>query len=279
MKVRSLARLAGLALILFGIGALVYPTVSDRWNQLHATKLIETYQTTVSELSDDKYAELWQVAEDYNKALAANPARFEVTDESHEEYLSLLDVTGTGIMCYLEMPSISVKLPVYHTTEESVLQIAAGHLEGTSLPVGGIGTHSAFSGHTGLTSAKLFTALEHMQIGDQFLVHVLGQTLLYQVDQIDVVLPEETELLRIDPEQDYCTLITCTPYGVNSHRLLVRGVRTELPDDQQEEAVVSEIEEDVRAIEFEMMLWVVIPAVLIGGILIFVVIRKRKERP
>ena len=111
------------------------------------------------------------------------------------------------------------------------------------------------------------------------MVHVLGQTLLYQVDQIDVVLPEETELLRIDPEQDYCTLITCTPYGVNSHRLLVRGVRTELPDDQQEEAVVSEIEEEVKAIEFEMTLWVVIPAVLIGGILIFVVIRKRKERP
>lgn len=278
MKRLSLARWVGLVLILFGLVALVYPTVSDRWNQLHATKLIETYQTTVSELSDDRYAELWEAAEAYNEKLAENPARFDVTDESHAEYMSLLDITGTGIMCYLEIPSISVKLPVYHTTDESVLQVAAGHLEGTSLPIGGIGTHSAFSGHTGLTSAKLFTALEHMETGDQFMIHVLGQTLLYEVDQIDVVLPEETELLQIDSGQDYCTLITCTPYGVNSHRLLVRGVRTDLPDDWNEDASVSEIAEETQAMVFEISLWVVIPAVLISGILIFVIVQRRKGR-
>lgn len=278
MKRRLLARWLGLVLILFGIGALVYPTVSDRWNQLHATKLIETYQTTVSELSDDRFAELWEAAEVYNEKLAGNPARFDVTDESHAEYMSLLDITGTGVMCYLEILSISVKLPVYHTTDESVLQVAAGHLEGTSLPIGGIGTHAAISGHTGLTSAKLFTALEHMEIGDQFMIHVLGQTLLYEVDRIDVVLPEETELLQIDSEHDYCTLITCTPYGVNSHRLLVRGVRTELPVDWDEDASVSEIVEETHAMVFEISLWVVIPAVLISGILIFVIVRRRKGR-
>lgn len=278
MKHRSFVRWVGLVLILFGITALVYPTVSDRWNQLHATKLIETYQTTVSELSDDRYAELWEAAESYNEKLAENPARFDVTDESHAEYMGLLDITGTGIMCYLEIPSISVKLPVYHTTDESVLQVAAGHLEGTSLPIGGTGTHSAFSGHTGLTSAKLFTALEHMKTGDQFMIHVLGQTLLYKVDQIDVVLPEETELLQIDSGQDYCTLITCTPYGVNSHRLLVRGVRTDLPDDWNEDASVSEIAEETQAMVFEISLWVVIPAVLISGILIFVIVQRRKGR-
>ena len=165
----------------------------------------------------------------YNERLVTNSDRWHMTDEQKREYDATLDVTGTGIMGYVTIPRIKVKLPVYHGTSDGVLQIAAGHLAGTSLPVGGATTHAVVSGHTGLPSARLLTGLDELKKGDTFAFHVLDETYTYQVDQISVVLPSEISKLNIEPGADYATLITCTPYGVNSHRLLVRGHRIPNP--------------------------------------------------
>lgn len=157
--------------------------------------------------------------------LSHDESRFNLTDEERAKYEKTLDVTGTGIMGYVEIPKISVSLPIYHGTDATVLQIAIGHIPGSSLPVGGQGTHCVISGHRGLPSARLFTDIDQLREGDLFMLNVLGKTLTYQVDQIRVVLPDELDDLAIDDGQDYCTLVTCTPYGVNTHRLLVRGHR------------------------------------------------------
>ena len=166
-------------------------------------------------------------AEAYNAELVEKEHRFAPTEEDLEYYNSILDVTGTGIMGYVEIPKLHISFPIYHGSEDTVLQIAIGHLEGTSFPVGGTGTHAALTGHRGLPSARLFTDIDQLVDGDHFMVHVLNRTVTYEVDQIHIVLPEEMEDLAIDPEKDYCTLITCTPYGINSHRLLVRGRRVD----------------------------------------------------
>lgn len=208
-----------------GLGLLLYPTFSDWWNSFHQSRAIASYVQTVANLDKEDYERMLQEAEAYNRSLLTKPNRYNFTDEDKEEYNSILDVTGTGIMGYVEVPSIGVSLPVYHGTNEAVLQTAIGHIEGTSLPVGGIGTHCAVSGHRGLPSAKLFTDIDQLKEGDTFLFQVLDRTLTYEVDQIRIVLPTELQDLEIDPQEDYCTLITCTPYGVNTHRLLVRGKR------------------------------------------------------
>lgn len=270
MKQRTWIRWVGLVVILIGFGILIYPTVSNWWNQNHASRLIADYETAVSEMADTTYDELYMAANLYNQSLLNRSNRFVVTDESHAEYMSLLDVTGTGIMCYVEIPKIRVSLPVYHTVDDSVLQVAVGHLEGTSFPIGGPSTHSAISGHTGMVSAKLFTSLEDLEIGDVFYLHVLGQSRIYQVDQIDVVLPEETDLLEIVPDEDYCTLITCTPYGVNSHRLLVRGSFAGL----LEQDVENPVEVVDNSAESEPVFPVLIAAVAVVLIVIFVWRRK-----
>lgn len=210
-----------------GLSLLLYPTVSDWWNSFHQTQAIAGYAEKVAELDDVSYEKLWADAQAYNKSLNANKHRYQPTEEEMAEYNSLLNISGNGIMGYIEIPAIGVSLPVYHSTEDTVLQVAVGHIEGTSLPVGGSGTHCAVSGHRGLPSAKLFTDLDKMAEGDVFLLRVLDEVLTYEVDQIHIVLPDELELLEIEAEQDLCTLVTCTPYGVNSHRLLVRGHRIE----------------------------------------------------
>ena len=212
--------------LIAGLGLLLYPTFSDWWNSFHQSRAIASYVQTVANLDKEDYERMLQEAEAYNLSLQTKPNRYNFTDEDKEEYNSILDVTGTGIMGYVEVPSIGVSLPVYHGTNEAVLQTAIGHIEGTSLPVGGIGTHCAVSGHRGLPSAKLFTDIDQLKEGDTFLFQVLDRTLTYEVDQIRIVLPTELQDLEIDPQEDYCTLITCTPYGVNTHRLLVRGKRT-----------------------------------------------------
>ena len=212
--------------LIAGLGLLLYPTFSDWWNSFHQSRAIASYVQTVANLDKEDYERMLQEAEAYNRSLLTKPNRYNFTDEDKEEYNSILDVTGTGIMGYVEVPSIGVSLPVYHGTNEAVLQTAIGHIEGTSLPVGGIGTHCAVSGHRGLPSAKLFTDIDQLKEGDTFLFQVLDRTLTYEVDQIRIVLPTELQDLEIDPQEDYCTLITCTPYGVNTHRLLVRGKRT-----------------------------------------------------
>ena len=207
-----------------GLSVLLYPSVSSYVNAKHASRAIALYSSSVDQASDEAIAGMLRVADAYNKALAGDRSAFYLPD-SVNGYQTALDVTGTGIMGYIDIGKLGVQLPIYHGVDPTVLQVGVGHLEGTSLPVGGKSTHSVLSGHRGLPSARLFTDLDKMEIGDTFTITVLRQTLVYQVDQIKVVLPDESQDLQIETDQDYCTLLTCTPYGINSHRLLVRGTR------------------------------------------------------
>lgn len=216
-----------IVILIIGLSLLLYPTFSDWWNSFHQSRAIASYTEQVANMDDEKYDEIWSEAWEYNQSLLENPNSFVLSDEQKEKYELLLDVTGSGIMGYIEIPSIGVMLPVYHGTNEAVLQIAVGHLEWTSLPVGGESSHCVVSGHRGLPSAQLFTDLDKMVEGDIFVFHVLDEVLTYQVDQIRIVEPSETEDLMIVEGEDLCTLVTCTPYGVNSHRMLVRGHRIE----------------------------------------------------
>lgn len=216
-----------IVIFVIGLGLLLYPSVSDYWNSFHSSRAIASYAEQVAQLDNAHYTQMWADAQQYNQTLAAKANRYELSDGEQAQYEGLLNVSGTGIMGYIEIPSIRCSLPIYHGTEESVLQIAVGHIAGSSLPVGGAGTHCVISGHRGLPSAKLFTDLDKLTEGDVFLLQVLDQTLTYQVDQILIVEPHEVTALEIEAGQDYCTLVTCTPYGINSHRLLVRGYRIE----------------------------------------------------
>lgn len=229
-------------LIIFcvGLSLLLYPSVSDYWNSFHQSRAIASYSEAVAQLDTETYDHIFQAADDYNRELPTLQNRFAPDDEIHENYLSQLDAFGNGIMGYIDIPSISCKLPIYHGVDEAVLQIAVGHIEGTSLPVGGLGTHCVLSGHRGLPSAKLFTNLDQLVEGDLFLLQILGETLTYEVDRILIVLPDEMSPLEIEKGKDYCTLVTCTPYGINSHRLLVRGHRIE----NQEAAVTVRVTAD-----------------------------------
>lgn len=211
-------------IFIIGLSVVLYPTVSDYWNSRTQSRAIASYSETVAAMDEEDYNEAFAAAESYNQALGKVKMPF-VNFDQVEGYEELLDVSGTGIMGYVTIEKIRVELPIYHGTEDSVLQIAAGHLQGSSLPVGGKGTHSVISAHRGLPSAKLFTDLGELEKGDTFTVTVLNRKLTYRVNQIRIVEPQEIQELEIDPEQDYCTLMTCTPYGINSHRLLVRGIR------------------------------------------------------
>ena len=215
------------SVFLIGLALLLYPAISNYVNTRHQSHAVASYEDDLAKLAPEDYTPILQAAQAYNAALLDKPDRFLQTDEEAAIYQSLLDPTSNGIMGYVEIEKIGVKLPIYHGTDESVLQVGAGHVKGTSLPVGGIGTHCAISGHRGLPSAMLFTDLDQLVVGDTFVLHVLDQTLTYQIDQILVVKPSDLDALEIDPTKDYCTLITCTPYGVNSHRLMLRGIRTE----------------------------------------------------
>ena len=214
-------------ILLIGLSLLLYPSVSDYWNSMHQSRAIVEYAQQVAEMDDNIYEEYKQAAREYNAELREKTDRFFITEEEDDEYEKLLNVSGTGIIGYIEIEKIDCYLPIYHGTAESVLQIAIGHIEGTSLPVGGEGTHAVVSGHRGLPSAKLFTDLDKLEKGDTFLMRVLDETLTYEVDQILIVNPDELDALAIEADKDYCTLVTCTPYGINSHRLLVRGHRIE----------------------------------------------------
>ena len=199
----------------------------DWWNSFHQTRAIAGYTAAVANMDREEFDRMWAEAEAFNTYLSQKSGRFNLSEQELETYNSILDVTGTGIMGYIDIPSIKISLPVYHGTDEAILQIAIGHIIGTSFPIGGEGSHCAVSGHRGLPSAKLFTDIDKLQAGDKFLLQVLDRTLTYEVDQIRIVLPQELQDLEIDPYSDYCTLITCTPYGVNTHRLLVRGHRVD----------------------------------------------------
>ena len=220
-------------LLLIGLSLLLYPTVSDYWNSFHQTKAITTYAENVAALDNASYDAIWDAARQYNRNLCSRSNSFLLSEEQKAEYESLLDISGQGIMGYIEIPEIDVSLPIYHGTEDPVLQVAIGHLEWSSLPVGGESTHCVLSGHRGLPSAKLFTNLDQLAEGDLFVIRTLDEVLTYEVDRILIVLPSELQALAAEEGKDLCTLVTCTPYGVNSHRMLVRGHRV----DNQSEAV------------------------------------------
>ncbi len=222
----SVSTIILMIILLSGVGIFLYPSVSDWWNSMHATRAISGYVTAVEDMSGQEKEDMLQAARIYNDSLS-NGVNFTLTEEQLEEYNSLLNIGDTGIMGYVQISAIGVNLPVYHSVDEGVLQIAVGHIPGSSLPVGGERVHSILSGHRGLPSAKLFSDLDQMQEGDVFTVTVLDETITYMVDQIRIVLPEETDELAIQPGKDYCTLVTCTPYGINTHRMLVRGRRIE----------------------------------------------------
>lgn len=213
--------------LIVGVAIMLYPTASDYWNSFHQSRAIASYAESVSNIDTEEYERLWLDAGAYNQELVGRANPFAVSEEDWPEYEALLNIGGMGIMGYIEIPKINCSLPIYHGTSESVLQIAVGHIQGSSLPVGGESTHTVLSGHRGLPSARLFTDLDKLYEGDKILLRVLDETLTYEVDQIRVVLPDEMEELAISPGRDFCTLVTCTPYGVNTHRLLVRGSRVE----------------------------------------------------
>lgn len=222
---KKLSTILLLLIMLVGAGILLYPAVSDYWNSFHQSSIISNYVESLADMDDEEYEALWTAAAAYNRTLPDKPVQFYVSDEERALYESLLDAAGTGVIGYIEISKIGCDLPIYHGTSEETLQVAVGHLEGSSLPVGGLGTHCVLTGHRGLPSAKLFTDLNQLSEGDIFVLQVLNDTLTYEVDQIRTVLPEEVDDLAIQEGWDFCTLVTCTPYGINSHRLLVRGRR------------------------------------------------------
>ena len=256
-----------------GLSLLLYPTISDYWNSFHQSQAIASYAETIANIEDDEYEHIWNAALDYNTALSQHGIRWILSEEELENYNAQLDPSGSGIMGYIEIPTIGCSLPIYHGTDEAVLQIAVGHIEGSSLPVGGLGTHCVLSGHRGLPSAKLFTDLDKLVVGDTFIIRTLDETLTYEVDQILIVLPEETDALTIEEGKDLCTLVTCTPYGVNSHRLLVRGHRVE----NQEAAAAVRVTADAMQIEPAVVApLVAVPILLILLIMLLITTRRRR---
>lgn len=248
------------AVLLIGLCLLLYPSVADWWNSMHQTRAIASYVEAVEDMSGEEMEALLEEARRYNEKLAGKSLNLQLAEKELREYESLLDISGTGIMGYVQVPKINVSLPIYHGTDEAVLQIAVGHLEGTSLPIGGESTHSVLSGHRGLPSAKLFTDLDQILEGDVFTVTVLNETITYQVDQIRIVEPSDVSELQIIHGEDHCTLVTCTPYGINTHRILVRGTR------------IGDIDERVmvNADAARIQPYIVVPAIVIP--LIFVML-------
>ena len=217
-------------IMMAGIGLLAYPSLADYWNSLHQSRAVMTYAEHVADMQTDEYERFLNSAREYNSALTETGIKWGLTDEEKAAYNEELNIDGSGIMGYIKIQKIQVTLPLYHGTDEAVLQTSIGHLEGSSLPVGGEGTHCLLSGHRGLPSARLFTDLDQLREGDTFTMTVLNETLTYEVDHIWIVEPEDLSHLQIEEGKDLCTLITCTPYGINTHRLLVRGHRIENAD-------------------------------------------------
>ena len=263
-------------IFLVGLSVMLYPTVSDYINQKNQSRAVASYSEEVENLSDVDYQAYFDAADDYNRRLAETPDAF-YRPEEVSGYTDTLDVSGTGIMGYITISKIGVELPIYHGTSDGVLQVAAGHLEGSSLPVGGAGTHAVISAHRGLPSAKLFTNLDELEVGDTFTITVLDRVLTYEVDQISIVLPTETDLLQPVEGKDYVTLMTCTPYGINTHRLLVRGKRIENAENQKHIRVTAD------ALRIEPI--IVAPALAVPMLLVMLVamlavphLRKRKNQ-
>ena len=256
-----------------GLSLLLYPSFSDHWNSMHQSRAVVAYAETVANINDDDYERLWSAAEQYNQELSISGVIWNMSDTQARQYEQTLRIDNSGMMAYIEIPKINCSLPIYHGTEESVLQTSIGHLAGTSLPVGGDSTHCVLPGHRGLPSAKLFTDLDKLVEGDEFLIRTLDEVLTYEVDQIRVVEPTDLSNLQIINGMDYCTLVTCTPYGVNTHRLLVRGHRI-----KTENAMEVRITAD--AIQFETVVvapFVAVPIILLLVIALLILTGKKRK--
>lgn len=259
------------AIFLAGAFLLLYPSVSDYWNTLRHAQAIAEYSDAAGELPSGIHDDLWADAENWNKKLSESGWSLALPEEELAQYESLLDPTGNGMMGYIEIPRIDCSLPICHGSNEKALQTFIGHIPGSSLPVGGENTHCVLSGHRGLPSSKLFTDLDQLVVGDIFQLNILGKTLTYEIDQILTVLPEDVSALEIQNGEDLCTLVTCTPYGVNTHRLLVRGHRIENPESVSEPDAIQ-----VRPILFALL--AVLLLLLILLLVVFMKTRKRGRR-
>ena len=264
-----------LILVFFvGLSVMLYPTISDYVNQRNQSRAVANYASDVDKLSEADYSAYFEAADAFNAAIAADSSSLYQPDFYASSYENTLNITGTGIMGYITISKIGVELPIYHGTSDAVLQVAAGHLEGTSLPVGGASTHAVISAHRGLPSAKLFTNLDQLEVGDTFTITVLDRVLTYEIDNIAIVLPTETENLQVVDGKDYVTLMTCTPYGINTHRLLVRGRRIETPEKLKHIRVTAEAHK-IDPIITAPILALPMLLVLLVGLLIST--RKRKK--
>lgn len=262
-------------IFLAGLSLLLYPAVADYVNYMDAHKVIGEYQEYVEALDENANAEILAAAQEFNAALAVNtPYLSELTDDNREIYNGLLNSMGSGIMGYIDVPAIDVFLPIYHGTDDSVMSMGVGHFEGSSLPVGGESVHTVLISHSGLPNAKLFTDLEKLKTGDIFSLHVLGESLFYEVDLIEILKPEELYGLHIEEGKDYCSLVTCTPYGVNTHRLVVRGYRVEPP----EESVLIEASGAGRNAGWHTELLYAPIAVIFVLIMIMLTLRTRRSK-
>lgn len=266
---KYVAKFAMPLVFLIGFLLLAYPSFSDYWNSFHQSQAIMSYSKSVSKMSKKDYSDILTKAHQYNTTHHIN---WNFSDTDRREYNQQLNFNSSGSMGYIEIPKINVKLSIFHGTDDSVLQTSIGHLEGTSLPVGGLGTHTVLSGHRGLPSAKLFSDLDKLREDDTFTLHVLNETMTYQVDQIRVVEPTDLSTLTADPNQDYCTLVTCTPYGINTHRLLVRGHR--VPNSDGNADVISEA---VQIKALYIAPFIAVPVCIVLIIYILVVTSRRYQ--
>ena len=261
------------AIFFVGLSFLLYPTVSDFWNEKRQSQAIINYDDLIVDLTPEDYSDYFSRADSYNEKIRNMSFPFLGHKNIADEYYSTLDVNGDGMMGYITIEKIKVQLPIYHGTSDKVLNSAVGHVEGSSLPVGGVSTHSVLSAHRGLPSAKLFTNLDKVEVGDVFTIRILDRTVTYQVDQVLIVLPEETDALNIVPGEDYCTLVTCTPYGINTHRMLVRGTRIENIEPDRVINVITEA--------YQIDPLIVTPAVaapILGMLLIYLIIKSSRDK-
>ena len=273
---KNLSTIILILIFLVGLSVMLYPSVSDAVNRKHQSRAVADYAEKVEQLSDADYQTYFDAADAYNRQLNTTPNAF-YKPELVSGYAQTLDISGTGIMGYITIPKINVELPIYHGTDEGVLQVAAGHLEGSSLPVGGAGTHAVISAHRGLPSAKLFTNLDELEVGDRFTITVLNRVLTYEVDQISIVLPTEIDQLLPTEGMDYVTLMTCTPYGINTHRLLVRGKRVETTESQKHIRVAADAFRIEPIIVAAILAIPMLLAALVG-VLLAPHLRKRSKR-
>lgn len=260
------------AIFFVGLCVLLYPTVSDFWNEKRQSQAIINYDDLIVDLTPEDYSAYFAKADDYNAKIKAMSAPFLSHKDISDMYYDTLDINGNGMMGYITIDKIKVQLPIYHGTSDQVLNSAVGHVEGSSLPVGGKSTHSVLSAHRGLPSAKLFTNLDKLVVGDIFTIRILDRTVTYQVDRILIVLPQKIDDLYIEEGEDYCTLVTCTPYGINTHRMLVRGTRIENIEPEKVINVITEA--------YQIDPLIVTPAVaapMLGVLLVILLVRSNND--